>query len=559
MPVRAYIGMLNQLSLHFVLKRANREHQSIIFCIFLIFLLQVSMIFGRAIDWDSFWHFHLAYLLREGRLYTPLQTYFIRVFSWATLLPGTAVDQLIIVRIFMLIFELIAALAIAALASRFTDRTIGLLAALAYLSAGFVMQHGFSFRADPGLAALGMSALWILSCTPFRRLWIVLFAVLLAIAAMFSIKIILYTPAFAGIAWLRWSEDSFHRRFLFRLAIASALTAGLFVLLFLHHSHSGASVDTNAQTVLSRSAEKMFFIGIPPYWIMAIKFVALSVPLSLIMLIFPLALQRSNLSSAGKLAILGMFLPLITLAFYHNTAPYYYVFMMAPVAVACSLPIQFAVRRYGATFLAIPLTVSGVLVWNSEDFSVIDRQREIFEVSKEILPSNVSYFDFCGMLVGHDKANIFMTPFMMNFYRRGGTSSLAETMQTKIVPLVVENDPMFTRLLWTNGPSPEFLSTDAAALRDTYVHFWGPFWLAGKEIPKGTRNLSSQFRVPGAYIVRGGPILLDGVRFDPGAAVYIERGMHELSALEGDALLRWGKDVREPKIAPPSGPLWVYF
>ncbi|MCW2392413.1 hypothetical protein M2336_000737 [Sphingobium sp. B1D7B] len=527
--------------------------------IIFVLVLQATMVFRRAINWDSFWHFHLANLLNEGVLYTPLQTYFIRLFSWATMLPGTAVDQLIVVRMFMFGCEIIVAAAIALLARRFTNLSTGLLAALSYLSVGFVLQHGFSFRADPGLAALAMSALVLLACSPFRGVWVAIFAVLLALASMFSIKIILYAPAFAGIAWLRWREAGYEKAFLFRLLIAGVLTVGSFALLFGYHSTAGVTVEVDSQTVLSRSAQKMFVLGLPPYWMMAIKFAALSVPFFIMMILFPLAIRKSQLSLSEKIAIFGLFLPVITLAFYHNTAPYYYVFMLAPVAVACALPVAMVARRYGVSLVTALFVLSASLVWAQEDFTVIDRQRSVLLAANEIFPEEIAYFDFCGMLPKHRKANIFMTPFMMNFYREGSIPSMVDTMRKEVVPLVIENDSMFTQVLRTRQPITQFLPADATALRETYVHFWGPFWVAGRYIPAGTEDFKAEFRVPGLYVLSGGAVLLDGKRLNPGSAVRIDRGMHELTSLGGAALLRWGKDLRLPASAAPPQPLWVYF
>src|SRR6185437_9996812 len=114
---------------------------------------------------------------------------------------------------------------IAKLAARFAGRTTGLLCALAYLSAGFVLQHGFSFRFDPVDAALLMSARGVL-----------LFAALGGLAAAYTIKCVLYAPAFAGLAWLRWSEAEDKQRFAMNLAAAIAGSVMLCAALLLFHS-----------------------------------------------------------------------------------------------------------------------------------------------------------------------------------------------------------------------------------------------------------------------------------------------------------------------------------
>ena len=105
-------------------------------------------------------------------------------------------------------FELLAAASIAGISARFTDRVTGLICAAAYISGGFVFQHGFSFRADPMAAGLLMASLWLLLSSRMR--WPAIFAVglMLGTSAMITIKIILFAPAFAGVAWLRWKEEA---------------------------------------------------------------------------------------------------------------------------------------------------------------------------------------------------------------------------------------------------------------------------------------------------------------------------------------------------------------
>lgn len=525
-----------------------------------ILLLQTTMLFGRAINWDEYWHYSLVHLFDQGVLYTPLQTFFIRLAQGLPYLPGDSVDHIIVARIAMFLCEIAAAVFVALLATRFTDRTIGALSALAYLSSAFVLQHGFSFRADPPLTALGMGALWVLGCTSFRGWWVVLFGLLLGLAGMFSIKIILYAPAFAGLAWLRWSEDGFRRAVPGRLIVATVVALLSFGLLYFYHSTAGVTVETTAGTVLSRSAQKMFVLGQSPYALMAAKFAILSLPFAAMILFFPLALGKARLSRTMKLALVGMFLPIATLAFYHNTAPYYYTFMLAPVAVACALPIAKAVHRYGVLLPTALLLTSGLEVWMMEDFRIIERQHALQIAAREMFPEKIAYFDFCAMLATKQKANVFMTPWGADLYRHGAVPSMTAVMARQPVPLIIENDPMFTRLLRSRQPAPEFLPDDAAALRDTYVHAWGPFWIAGRDVPEDGRLRQAIFLVPGSYTLSGGAVELDDRRIEPGQVVEINRGGHRLRAIDHQpARLLWGDHLHLPRESAPAEPMWAYF
>lgn len=526
----------------------------------LVLALQLSMVFRRAVNWDEFYHYDQVRLFSEGTLSQPLQTFYVRLFQWLPALPGSGIDHIVVARLVMLGFEIAAAAAIFRLAERFTDRTVGLLCALCYLSAGFVLQHGFSFRADPVDAALLMGALCVLACTRFRGLWLVAFAALLAFAAIYTIKFVLYAPAFAGLAWWRWQEEGRRPAFLYRLLGAGLLAAAIFAGLYGYHVTAGPEVAGSSQAALQGSASKMFQIGVPAYWRFIVKAAMLAPFFTILIAMVPATLTSRRLGQATRVAILGLFLPILVLAVYHNTAPYFYAFILPPVAVACAIPMKLALRRLNPAVLTLAFAGMAACLGMVEDRGIIDRQRALLQAADTIFPDEVAYFDLCGMLGRHSKANAFMTPWGSEIYRRGGTPPMREIMQASVVPLVVENDGMFTRLLRSDRPVPEFLPEDAAALRDTYLPFWGPFWVAGEIIPADAGDLVVEIRVPGPYTLAGGAVAIDGRPVRVGEVVALDRGIHRVTALDGKgARLTWGDRLRRPASPPPPLPFWTLF
>lgn len=529
-------------------------------CIGLVLTMQAALVFNRAINWDEFYHYSQVELFIRGNLSQPLQTFYVRLFQWLPLLPGTGVDHIVFARIFMFACEIVAAMGIVILAARFTDRTTGLLCVLAYLSSGFVLQHGFSFRTDPMLAALLVSALCVLGCTRFRGGWIAVFGVLLALAAMLSIKFVLYAPAFVGLAWWRWKDAGYGWAFPLRVVTALSFGVVAFGLLYLYHSTAGVTVQTAGEAIVQNSANKMFFIGIPIYWMLMLKFVSISVFLVGMIVLFPLALFKSDLGLSAKVALGGLFLPITALAFYFNSLPYFYTFILPPVAIACALPIAMVTRRYGAAIVAVSFALLAANIWLREDRGVLDRQRQIQTAARAIFPGSISYFDFCGILPWQDKANAFMTLWGAENYRQGFVPPMREVMQKKTVPLVVEMGGMFTDVLTTNDPQPMFLPQDVAAMRETYLPFWGPFWVAGKKIPANARAMDAEFLVPGPYTLSGGAIEVDGRRVEVGEVVRLDRGVHSLAATGAKAAqLTWGNHLRKPEGEPPDRPYWTFF
>lgn len=526
----------------------------------IVLALQFTMIFGRSINWDEYYHYSQVQLFADGTLSQPLQSFLFRVFGWLPALPGTEIDHIIAGRIVMFACEIVTAAMTALVAARFSNRTAGLLCALCYLSAGYVMQHGFSFRPDPIDAALLMSALCILTYTELGLIPLAGFGLLLALAAMFTIKCVLYAPAFLGIAWLRWHEHKYRWAYPIRLAVAGSLAMAFFALLYAYNSQMVVAGSKTGETLLKNSWQEMVHIGVPVFWPYMVRAALLSQVFVVLLVLLPFALWNAHLSRPAKAAIAGLLLPVTALYFYNNTLPYFYAFILPPVAAACAVSIATVTRRYHAALLAVLFAGSAVAVWKIEPGGIIDRQRTLLAAAQTMFPAKISYFGFSAMLARDRKANVYMTPWGDDLYKHGAVPSMRATMQREAVPLAIESGWMFTHLLRTKDTVPEFLPADAAALRATYLPFWGPFWVAGKIIPANARRENATFLVPGPYALSGGAVEIDGRTLYPGQAVKLDRGSHRLTAIGGKmARLTWGDHLHKPAEPPPPRPYWTPF
>lgn len=532
-----------------------------VLAIIIVIVLQLIAVFDRAINWDEFYHYSQIHLLANGTLTQPLQTLYTRAFLWVIRLPGTGVDHIILIRLFMLLCELVTMAAIVGIANRFSDRTTALLCALGYVSAGYVLRHGFSFRFDPPTAALLMSALWILICSRLDAKAIIATGLLVGIAAMTTIKTVLYAPAFAGILWLRWAEHSYKFGYFIRIAATGLAAILAFAAIYLLHSHGlGTEASGEANKIMTRSAGKMFSIGFQPYWPHALYGAMLAPLLTILIAMVPFGLFRSQRPLAERLALTGMYLPITTLLFYHNTAPYYYVFMLPPVVVACSISLPTLIQRYSVAGISSLFLSCASLSLVLEPESPIDRQRQLLKASMRMFPQPVAYFDSCAMLGHLPKANIFMTPWGMEQYKSGAFPSIRKTLRDKTVPLVMDNDYMFRHALHSKGDVPEFLPDDLSAIRSTYIQFWGPFWIAGHIIPAGSTQHAFELLVPGPYTVHGGTVNIDGISAHPGDVIELERGGHSATGLRSrDTRLVWGKNIQIPDEAVPAEPYFMPF
>src|SRR5690242_1185127 len=252
--------------------------------------LQFTLVVHRSINWDEFWFYSQVEDLARGRLAWPLQTLHTRVFAWILDVPGTNIDRIVAARIVMFGCELLTCAIIFSLASRFTDRWAGLLCALCYVSTGFVFQHGYEFRTDPITAALLMSALWLVMRAPAKWTTAALIGLIVATAAMFTIKIVLYAPAFAGAIWLHWRRDDRSRDYLLKIGASGIVAVLAFAALYYLHSRGIVADDsTGARSILGNAGGAMFSTLLY-YWIFALKELLISPVQSLLVLATPVIL-----------------------------------------------------------------------------------------------------------------------------------------------------------------------------------------------------------------------------------------------------------------------------
>ncbi len=517
--------------------------------------MQFTMAFTRAVNWDEFWFYHHVTEFARGNLAQPLQSFHVRLFAWLPGIPGNTVDKIVMGRLAMLGCEIVTLGAIYLMARRFLERAPAILVALLYISAGFVFQHGFSFRTDPVATACLMASLAILLRSRLDMKALAAFALLVALAGMITIKVALYAPAFLGIAWLRWSESEYAKTTALRLILAAAGSLAMFAALYFWHAQD-LSAPASGAGMAGSASRLMFFLGIPPYWHIALKGAAFSIVFTIMIVITPSLLRRSGAPLAEKLALAGLWLPVLVPLFYLNTLAYFYAFILAPVAVSCAPAVSAALKRYSIKMIALVLLVITTGVFIVEDRSVIDRQHQIASVAEETFPRDIAYFDHNGMLPVFDKANWLMTPVAIAGYREDGVATYRAEMERRPVPLLLINHEKIQAIM--DGSDEVLLPEDLQALRDTYQPFWGPFYLAGADVEAGEQRVQ-EFLVPGPYTVMGGAMEIDGENHAAGDIVQLERGMHALAAPDSASHLQWGESLARPAEEWEEGDIYVAY
>lgn len=496
----------------------------------LLFAAQLTLVFTHAVNWDEFYHYAQAHALASGQAVQALQTLYLRVFEPLVGLPGSSVDHIVLARLVQWLCEGAILAGIYTTARRFAAPTDALLAVLAYLATGYVLQNGFALRADPMATAVLMAALAVLARAPLDWRLTVMVGLLGGLASMITIKAGLTVTAFAGLAWLRWAEAGRSLRAAAVVAAIVPVAAATFALVyFLHAAPMPDPAGTVAQSggIADSAAQRMFFLGRPNNLGMIVGAVATGLGLAALIVAAPFAIVRQSPGAPERVALAGLWLPVLLPAFYENSAAYFYVFMLAPVAVACAVPIALLRQRLPAVVIAALLVALAAPTLIADNRRVIDNQRRILAEIDRLFPAPVAYFDHAHLVARFAKRNPFQTPWGYRSYLAAGRPIYGEAMAREPVPLLISDWRTFQSLF--AGDPQYFLPEDARALGETYLPFNGPIRIAGKIIEPGKPHLV-EVLVPGTYTVHDAPLAIAGRVVAPGGLVRLDRGEHLLGS-----------------------------
>ncbi len=520
-------------------------------------VLHATIALWRSVGHDEFFVYSQIHQLARGELTAPLQTFQTRLLEWILLLDVGNIDQIVAARGMMFACTIIIAAAIVSLAERFTDRKVALACALNWLSMGFVLQHATSLRTDPMAAALLMTSLVLTLRSRLGVGTVLLAATLAALSALITMKTVLYAPAFAGIAWLRWKDAGRARDATLRLVALAAAVPIAYAVIYLVHSSllpSGADVEA----VAAQSAGLMFQPFVMSHWQYLVKGALLAPFLTVIVISTFIMLFRKNpLRPSERVALICLVMPLSAFLFYANAFPYFFVFILPPVCVACFISVEAGMRRYSLALLSLALTLNGVAVWWLEDTKLQEEQRRIVDAADQIFPHPVLYFDGPAQLGQYRRENLQLDAWNFDSYRYGDYSlSMEAATDRETIPLAMANSDEMSDVLEKGRDTWLLRPDDVTMLRDTYIRFWGPYFVAGEEIQADESRLA-KIRVPGPYTVRDAPLAINGKIYQPGEIIQLGRATVRLVATSTPARLVWGVRLVEPSMTAPKKVRWM--
>jgi hypothetical protein len=556
-------------------KASDRLDTALLCFIVIAFALKLHTAFVFEINWDEFLNLSWIYDYQRGELSAVLHTVYVHWFGWLAAVSSNEVDQIIAARVVMFALNAATAWLIFRICRAFFSRTASLLAVLAYLSFSFVFRHETAFRTDAMSTFLLMSALWLVVCSRLN-LWRALLAgALIGLAGLVTVKSIFYAPIFAAVLIGRVLLAEDRRAALLRaLTVVLAALAG-FAVLYGMHAASLAGIDQFAPFVVRAYGKTIGEQSLFPqgYWL---RISIIENFVFWIVLLTGTAIALLNMVQTNGRERIRWFMVssfaaiLVTLVFYLNAYPYYYVFMLAPAVVLCAATAdQLPSSRRVPALAIVTVIFAGTIMANYARVLTQDNagQRTLLAGIHEMFPEPVAYIDRCSMISRYSKKGFFMASWQMAEYWDAGEPVMRKAILDGQPRFLLANSPY---LDLSRPPSSAQASDrglfreDADVLAGNFIPHWGPVHVAGKSLALSSTAPEKEFEIliDGPYTLEGdGPVLIDEHELAPGAVVELEKGMHaiELVAAEGNFVLRWGRGLHRPKAPPPQDPIFRGF
>ncbi|MEM7742133.1 MAG: glycosyltransferase family 39 protein [Pseudomonadota bacterium] len=542
-------------------------------CLLTCMTLRLHLALTYEVNWDEFLNLSMVYDYLRGDLQEPLQTLFVHAFRWAPAVSTNEVDQIVAARVVMFACTAATTVCIVAVARRFMSWHAAMFAAFCFAAYSFTVRQGGSFRTDTMAACVLMAALWIIVARPRGTAWPILAGGLIGLAGMLTIKAIFYVPTIAAILLLALAGSGPARRPLRYGMIVAGTSMGTFALLFWLHAWS-LDDPASAFSFLDRTTGKTLGLDDTVVLVRYLGAAVLYNPVVWIALVSGVLACLWRLWTGPRrveaATLLSLGLPLLSLAVYSESYPYYHSFILAPAAVLCGAFLS-RLNAAKASRLAVMGTLAVSIQFGVTYAGLLERdnrtQHLTLAVVHRMFAEPVPYIDRSSMVSSFPKTGFFLSDWGMLDYYREGEPLIARAIATDQPPFVLANRHM---LEWQNlvpdRAGPAFLGlmrADIEALRAHYIPHWGWIYVAGKSFDDMAVGQARSFdiMVEGTYTIEApGPVWLNGDVRHPGSHVTLDAGRHELRAtVPGTVILRWGADLYRPRFPPPKAGLFTTF
>ncbi len=493
--------------------------------------LQIALALSKSINWDEFFHFSLIHAQARGEGVALFQTPFVYLYGWVIDWPGSNIEHIRIIRVLIAPFELLLAAAIALCAAKFTDRRTALLCALAYMTAGYAFTQGLALRADIIAASLTMSALALGLHRRLDAVTLFAMALLLMLAFVATIKVVLFFPVFIALAIFKRGELG---RAVWIVPIGLAVAIAVLPVAL-------PEVYANLIAKLHSSATRMFGGGLMPqgqYWL---RQITLAPAFSILTLGLAGWLVSAKVDRDHKWIIALLAAPVLWPIIYFNSYPYFFAFILPPVAVAIAPIIAIMVQRYGSILLAAIFLLNAAALFIAEPRAPIAVQTELQDQVRATFDEPVEYIDESGMIADFPRAvPHFASGWALANYRAEGQPTYSARLMNGEVPLLITNSHALGNIFSARPTGDRLLAEDEALLRANYVRHNGMVYVAGKRFEAQSAPRSELVAIPGQYRIEGAPLIIDGKTQTIGSTINLARKEYVFANPSPDfAILRW--------------------
>lgn len=546
------------------------------------------------VNWDEWNFLSKVHTFARGEPLARLQTFHVRL-VWPLLiedaLPDRELREIFRLRFVSWGLLCVSTLCILQLGRRLAGSvTAGLVAAWYALTFSFVLEHGTAARYDPwALSLFLVAAVGIVEVPRVRssRVAIALATLIgacVAVGAAVTIKMAIYAPTLVLI-WI-WNVASVSGRARRTLAVAAAVSGGVAivlwrVLLAWHAADVGGAVDAPTLTGQLSSIGDMVLgntsLGGPEQRYvrrtlrvdMAFWMVGTSGLLLGCLAVVGVGPLGRSVSRGRIVPLLAMALPVLSLAVYRNTYPYFFVTIIPPASLLVAVVVGTieCIHRvpravHGALVLAalLPGLWVGRTVGERGAHDGTQSQRALLTGVHAVFPEAVPYIDRCGMVASFPRVGPFMSSMSMAAYRQRGELVWPQLLQTTKPQFLVAN--VGSLELGTPDDSSQYrwLPEDGRILRESFVPYWGPLWIAGRTFALGIETSEVHIHIPGRYVADAvSPFVMDGTAVVPGAVLELSAGLHRASADTSMSVTLRTADAGPPPAAMPPEELFDGF
>jgi len=569
----------------YIRKGIRSTEFGLLIAILITLILKLRLIFLLNIDIDEFTFLSFVHQHLQGTLSSQFFRFHVHFFSWLPGISGNEVAQIFAARMVMYLLSLGACIFLYLIGRLFFNRSGALFSVLCYLSISNVIVHGASFRFDPMCGFLFLCSVYFLLRTPRSSFGIIIAGFNTALSLMISLKTILYFPTIGVIFIFQYFFEKSKRKVHKEIVLFSITLIIGFVLL--HHFHLAtlakgvSSVDKIAKNLASQGILfKEFFPN--RFYMIAILVENLFIWLfwlgGLIFLVWDLIYHKSKLLSKNLL-LLSLFIPLLSLAFYKYSFPYFYVFILSPAIIFSGVLIDkvtdnFKKKGYIVSLILIyigSLTIIGNFFFHYKRnaFDQTIAQREMVQLVHKIFPETVPYIDRCFMISSFPMVGLQMTSWDMARYTTANRPIMQQILIKHKPKLIVANIvhldlsvPRGSRMdIFKNYP---LLEEDYNILKDNFIHHWGVLYVAGKHLRFNSTKKYQTFEmlIPGTYTLESeGEVFINGVIYEPGSKINLEQMVYTIVPKTSpmEMTLRWGKDLYKPHRKPSTQPIFLGY